>query len=271
MAGFKFKQFEIHQDRCAMKVGTDGVLLGAWASGGKRILDIGSGTGLISLMMAQRFPEAKVVGIDIDEDACSQARENVSASPFRDRVSIEHCRLQDFGLEGGGNLMKSQLKGDFARENDGLSREDDDLSRENDGLSDGANSLKFDAIVSNPPFFLNSLKNPDKKRSVARHADSLPFRDLWMGVKRLLSDDSVFSVILPVEVVEQFEAEACFLGYYKTRQCAIKTVERKAPKRYLLAFSRHRGGVMENVTETMMSSDGSRSEWYAKITDEFYL
>ena len=257
MSSFQFKQFEVSQDRCAMKVGTDGVLLGAWASGGKRILDIGSGTGLISLMMAQRFPEAKVVGIDIDEDACSQARENVSASPFRDRVSIKHCRLQDFGLEGDGNLMKSQLKGDFVREND--------------GLSDGANSLKFDAIVSNPPFFLNSLKNPDKKRSMARHADSLPFRDLWMGVKRLLSDDGVFSVILPVEVVEQFEAEACFLGYYKTRQCAIKTVERKAPKRYLLAFSRHRGGVMENVTETMMSSDGSRSEWYAKITDEFYL
>lgn len=86
MSSFQFKQFEVSQDHCAMKVGTDGVLLGAWASGGKRILDIGSGTGLISLMMAQRFPEAKVVGIDIDEDACSQARENVSASPFRDRV-----------------------------------------------------------------------------------------------------------------------------------------------------------------------------------------
>ena len=246
MGNFRFKQFEIEQDRCAMKVGTDGVLLGAWAQGGRRILDIGSGTGLISLMMAQRFPEAEVVGIDMDADACGQARENVMASPFRDRVEIECCRLQDFG-----------------------------------GTSEAAEALEtaeglkaagvFDAIVSNPPFFLNSLKNPDKKRYMALHADSLPFRDLWMGVKRLLSDDGVFSVILPVEVVEQFEAEACFLGYYKTRQCAIKTVERKAPKRYLLAFSRHRGGMMENVTETMMSSDGSRSEWYAKITDEFYL
>jgi tRNA1Val (adenine37-N6)-methyltransferase len=264
MSSFQFKQFEVSQDRCAMKVGTDGVLLGAWASGGKRILDIGSGTGLISLMMAQRFPESKVVGIDLDEDACSQARENVAASPFMDRISIVHCRLQDFGLEGDGNLMKSQLKGDFVRE-------DDDLSRENNGLSDGANSLKFDAIVSNPPFFLNSLKNPDKKRSMARHADSLPFRDLWNGVKRLLSDDGMFSVILPVEVVEQFEAEACFVGFYKVRQCAVKTVERKSPKRYLMTFARHRNSMLENVTETMMSSDGSRSEWYAKITDEFYL
>lgn len=261
MSSFQFKQFEVSQDHCAMKVGTDGVLLGAWASGGKRILDIGSGTGLISLMMAQRFPEAKVVGIDIDEDACSQARENVSASPFRDRVSIKHCRLQDFGLDGKGTLAE------VSRNLTELNRQE----KEKMELLEMVDELKFDAIVSNPPFFLNSLKNPDKKRSMARHADSLPFRDLWMGVKRLLSDDGVFSVILPVEVVEQFEAEACFLGYYKTRQCAIKMVERKAPKRYLLAFSRHRGGVMENVTETMMSSDGSRSEWYAKITDEFYL
>ena len=91
MAGFTFKQFEIQQDRCAMKVGTDGVLLGAWAEGGQRILDIGSGTGLISLMMAQRFPEAQVWGIDIDPDACMQARVNVAASPFADRVEIACC------------------------------------------------------------------------------------------------------------------------------------------------------------------------------------
>lgn len=100
MGNFRFKQFEIEQDRCAMKVGTDGVLLGAWAQGGRRILDIGSGTGLISLMMAQRFPEAEVVGIDMDADACGQARENVMASPFRDRVEIVCCRLQDFGADG---------------------------------------------------------------------------------------------------------------------------------------------------------------------------
>ena len=150
MAGFKFKHFEIHQDRCAMKVGTDGVLLGAWALGGKRILDIGSGTGLISLMMAQRYPEAQVVGIDLDAEACAEARENVAASPFADRVNIVDCRLQDYeSLE------------------------------------------KFDAIVSNPPFFLNSLKNPDSKRSMARHADSLPFRELFRGVKLLLSDDEI--------------------------------------------------------------------------------
>ena len=92
MAGFKFKHFEISQDRCAMKVGTDGVLLGAWAPGGKRILDIGSGTGLISLMMAQRFPDAQVLGIDLDEEACEEASENVAASPFANRVAVRCCR-----------------------------------------------------------------------------------------------------------------------------------------------------------------------------------
>ena len=122
MAGFTFKQFEIQQDRCAMKVGTDGVLLGAWAEGGQRILDIGSGTGLISLMMAQRFPEAQVWGIDIDPDACMQARENVAASPFADRVGIACCALQDLSEEhllrgqdermemGKGKVMKEDEK-----------------------------------------------------------------------------------------------------------------------------------------------------------------
>lgn len=230
MGNFRFKQFEIEQDRCAMKVGTDGVLLGAWAQGGRRILDIGSGTGLISLMMAQRFPEAEVVGIDMDADACGQARENVMASPFRDRVEIECCRLQDFG--GAGT---------------------------------------FDAIVSNPPFFVDSMKNPDSKRTMARHTDSLPFRDLFAGVKRLLSDDGIFSAIVPVEVVGQFVAESCILGFYLIRKCGVKTVERKQPKRFMLSFAKHRISPYEEHVETMMDSHGNRSEWYWKITEEFYL
>lgn len=172
MGNFRFKQFEIEQDRCAMKVGTDGVLLGAWAQGGRRILDIGSGTGLISLMMAQRFPEAEVVGIDMDADACGQARENVMASPFRDRVEIECCRLQDFG---------------------GTSEAAEALENAEDLKSAGV----FDAIVSNPPFFVDSLKNPDSKRTMARHTDSLPFRDLFAGVKRLLSDDGISLQLFP--------------------------------------------------------------------------
>lgn len=261
MGNFRFKQFEIEQDRCAMKVGTDGVLLGAWAQGGRRILDIGSGTGLISLMMAQRFPEAEVVGIDMDADACGQARENVIASPFRDRVKIECCRLQDFGGAGVSKTAEA-LEAAEALKVDG-------------GASETAGGLKaagvFDAIVSNPPFFVDSLKNPDSKRTMARHTDSLPFRDLFAGVKRLLSDDGIFSAIVPVEVVEQFVAESCILGFYLIRKCGVKTVERKQPKRFMLSFAKHRISPYEEHVETMMDSHGNRSEWYRKITEEFYL
>lgn len=259
MGNFRFKQFEIEQDRCAMKVGTDGVLLGAWAQGGRRILDIGSGTGLISLMMAQRFPEAEVVGIDMDADACGQARENVMASPFRDRVEIECCRLQDFG----GALETAEASGTA------------EVLKADGGASETAEGLKaagvFDAIVSNPPFFVDSLKNPDSKRTMARHTDSLPFRDLFAGVKRLLSDDGIFSAIVPVEVVEQFVAESCILGFYLIRKCGVKTVDRKQPKRFMLSFAKHRISPYEEHVETMMDSQGNRSEWYRKITEEFYL
>lgn len=247
MAGFTFKQFEIQQDRCAMKVGTDGVLLGAWAEGGQRILDIGSGTGLISLMMAQRFPEAQVWGIDIDPDACMQARENVAASPFADRVGIACCALQNLSEEhlvrGSEELME---------------------------MKEGEGNL-FDAIVSNPPFFVNGLKNPDSKRAMARHSDSLPFSVLMKGVKRWLSDEGVFSAIVPADVLESFVSEAYCSGLSLVRQCGVKTVERKQPKRYLVAFSKRRTGMMDKCTEIMTDSDGNRSEWYAKITEEFYL
>lgn len=247
MAGFTFKQFEIQQDRCAMKVGTDGVLLGAWAEGGQRILDIGSGTGLISLMMAQRFPEAQVWGIDIDPDACMQARENVAVSPFADRVGIACCALQNLSEEhlvsGSEELME---------------------------MKEGEGNL-FDAIVSNPPFFVNGLKNPDSKRAMARHSDSLPFPVLMKGVRRWLSDEGVFSAIVPADVLESFVSEAYCSGLSLVRQCGVKTVERKQPKRYLVAFSKRRTGMMDKCTEIMTDSDGNRSEWYAKITEEFYL
>ena len=247
MAGFTFKQFEIQQDRCAMKVGTDGVLLGAWAEGGQRILDIGSGTGLISLMMAQRFPEAQVWGIDIDPDACMQARENVAASPFADRVGIACCALQNLSEE---HLVRG--------------------SEELVEMKEGEGNL-FDAIVSNPPFFVNGLKNPDSKRAMARHSDSLPFPVLMKGVRRWLSDEGVFSAIVPADVLESFVSEAYCSGLSLVRQCGVKTVERKQPKRYLVAFSKRRAGMMDKCTEIMTDSEGNRSEWYAKITEEFYL
>ena len=229
MTSFRFKRFEVKQDRSAMKVGTDGVLLGAWAEGGRRILDVGSGTGLIALMMAQRFPDAVVDGIDIDCDACEEARENALTSPFADRIGILNSRLQDY------------------------------------------QAPLYDAIVSNPPFFVGSLKNPDEKRSMARHTDSLPFNDWFDGARRLLKADGVFSVIVPQEVKEDVVSEGYVVGFRLVRQCAVKTVERKSPKRYLLAFSK--GGERTLVSEEgiLNAADGQRSEWYSKLTKDFYL
>lgn len=151
---FKFKQFTVYHDRCAMKVGTDGVLLGAWAQvdNARRILDVGTGTGLIALMTAQRS-QAHIMGIDIDEKAVGQAEENVKASPWKERISI--CRK---------DVMQ--------------------MCREVDGT--------FDAIVSNPPYFVENVHCPDARRNVARHTGGLTFGELLAAVERLLADDGTF-------------------------------------------------------------------------------
>lgn len=232
-SSFKFKQFEIHQDRCAMKVGTDGVLLGAWAEGGQRILDIGCGTGLIALMMAQRFEDSEITGIEIDREACLQAKENITASPFISQIKIFHSALQNF------------------------------------------QSNCFDCIVSNPPFFENSLSSPDPKRDIARHSTSLPFSALFEGVDRLLTDKGVFSAVIPVEAEEGFSSEAYLKGLRPHRRTLIKTTPRKQPKRLLLAFSKGSippvNGETFNEIQTLFTAEGKRTEWYQKITKGFYI
>lgn len=225
---FQFKQFSICQDRCAMKVGTDGVLLGAWARGGHRVLDIGTGTGVIALMMAQRFVGAEVLGIDIDAVAVAQASENAMASPFASRVSMLQADVCTF-----------------------------------------QSAMPFDSIVCNPPFFIDSLPSPDARRSIARHTDTLSYRQLMQNSWRLLADEGQLSVVIPFDCRERLESEAFIVGFFKTREVAVKTTPRKAPRRYLLAFSKHSAdfekseGVIEDVP-------GHRSLWYETLTGDFY-
>ena len=228
--GFTFKQFHIEQERCAMKVGTDGVLIGAWAKGGKRILDIGTGTGLIALMMAQRFDDAEIKAVDLDHDACCQARENVANSRFAGRVEVFETAIQQFHDAAG-----------------------------------------FDSIVSNPPFFQNSLKNPDTRRAAARHSDSLPFSVLFEKVAALLTSDGVFSAVIPTECVSAFIAEGSLHGLSVVRRCDVRTTPRKAPRRSLLAFSRRAGGEMERTEVVLQETNGQRSEWYDALTHDFYI
>ncbi len=220
-----------------MKVGTDGVLLGAWALGGCNILDVGTGTGLIALMMAQRFPEAHVVGIDIDGEAVAQALENVAASPFASRIAILQQDFSTITLNSQHSTLNTQPS---------------------------TLNPQFSAIVSNPPFFVASLKGPDAQRNMARHTDTLPYRLLMERSWQLLSDDGELSVVVPTDSLQRMESEAVLTGFFKTRHCAVSTAPHKAPKRHLLAFRKHPSAV-----ERSMLTIGS--DKYVEMTKDFYL
>ena len=165
---FRFRQFTVWHDRCAMKVGTDGVLLGAWAGQGRpgKILDIGTGSGLIALMLAQRFPEARITGIEPDAEAAAQAGENFLCSPWHDRLAVSTATLQDF-------------------------------------TSGAAGKETFDLIVSNPPFYDSTLLNPDARRSAARHTATLPYSELMRCASALMTGTSELDIIIPSEYWRQ--------------------------------------------------------------------
>ncbi|MBR3480147.1 MAG: methyltransferase [Prevotella sp.] len=240
---FQFKQFTVHQGLCAMKVGTDGTLLGAWANvvghASQRadgsedtgtlgsvpyysILDIGTGTGLIALMMAQRYPQAQVTAIDIDPQAVQQARENVAASPFADRITI--------------------IEGDIRR----------------------LSLPPFDTIVCNPPYFDASLESPDAQRTLARHTSSLSYRELMTCAWRLLGESGELSVVIPFDCKSRLEAEAILTGFHLTRSCAVRTTPTKLPRRFLLAFQKHPTPLQ--TEELVIGSDA-----YNELTKDFYL
>ena len=230
---FQFRQFIVHQQRCAMKVGTDGTLLGAWAAAPSvkcRILDIGTGTGLIALMMAQRFPESEVIGIDIDPEAVAQARENVRLSPFSERITIDHQDLMKFDDTEG-----------------------------------------FNVIVSNPPYFVDSLECPDDQRTMARHTVSLTYDGLIRQAFRLLKDDGSLSLVIPAESRSLIESAASLSGFFLSRVCLVKTTPRKQPKRQLIEFRKH--SVKELIIEEGIIEDSPnvRSAWYQQLTKEFYI
>ena len=239
---FQFKRFVVRQERCAMKVGTDGTLLGAWARGGQRVLDIGTGTGLIALMMAQRCPEALVTAVDIDANAVRQARENVAESSFAERITVVEGDINTLTIPNSGNHI-SHLSPLI---------------------------YHFDAIVCNPPYFNDSLTCPDEQRTTARHTTTLTYRELMAAVARLLSDDGEFSVVIPFDCKARLEAEAALAGLSKTRECSIRTTPRKAPRRFLLAFRKH--PVAVETTEGVLETEpGQRSDWYHALTNDFYL
>lgn len=228
---FSLKQFTIWQDKCAMKVGTDGVLLGAWVSieGARRILDVGTGTGLIALQLAQRCPEARITAIEIDREAALQAKENVLRSPWPDRVSVECCDFTEF-----------------------------------------TSTKKFDLIVSNPPYFVDALRCPDAQRNLARHSDGLNYEVLFGHSAPLLNKDGQISVIIPYEA-EKLVADAAWKnGFSPIRHTDVYTKPGKPCRRQLLSFAMGTPKFGRDSLY-IEDENGHYTPEYVALTKDFYI
>lgn len=232
--GFTFKQFHIDHSRCAMKVGTDGTLLGAWAAlppHAKKILDIGTGSGLIAIMAAQRHLIAKITAIDIDKDCVMQATENAVASPWAERIEVIETPLQEYSPEE-----------------------------------------KFDVIISNPPYFADSMHSPDKQRTTARHTASLSFKELTDGVLRLLADDGLFAVILPTTENELL-LSASRGRLFTWRRCEVWSTPESGARRIMLELKREPPKDLAKKEKIIIEQGGRHvySEEYKALTADFYL
>jgi len=229
---FRFKQFTIYHDRCAMKVGTDGVLLGAWCdvAGCCEVVDAGTGSGLIALMLAQRGG-VNIAGVEIDGDAAAQAAGNVALSPFAERVRIVHASFIDFA---------------------------------------GSAECKYDKVVSNPPYFVDSLKPGDAARSLARHTGGMDYRQLVDSSCRLLSGSGRLAVILPYD---QFDSFARVAGEYHLSLCRKTVVYPKpgaSPTRVLMEWGKTPCPCAEN-TLVIEVERHIYSDDFKRLTRDFYL
>ena len=242
--GFRFKQFYVRHDRCAMKVGTDGVLLGCCAEPAAdreqsplKVLDIGTGSGLIALMLAQRYANAEIDAIDIDGEAVAQAVDNFRQSPWAERLHAYCERVQ----ERQGNRS-------------------------------------YDLIVSNPPYFENSLKNPDAQRRTARHTDSLSYEELIFHSERLLAEGGQIAVIVPAEAETDLIALGEKMHLQLTRVTRVYSKEGKRCKRVIMTFCRATpatgircSGGAEAERLVLEDGKGGRSAAYQEMTKDFYL
>ena len=236
---FRFKQFTICHDRSAMKVGTDGVLLGAWASAlgtnARRVLDIGTGTGLIAMMVAQKNQQASIEGIDIDKASVEQAKENVKSSPFVSRITIDNKDFNNIELF----------------------------------------SHNYDLIVSNPPFYEEETLGGKHARDAARHTTSLPFKTLVENASKLLDGDAssnaLFCVIIPSSAANDFIALCATRSLYLRERIDVRSNSYKPPIRAMLAFTK--GALKESTTRTLTLYDQGnlRSAQYNEFTEDFYL
>lgn len=231
---FNFKKFHVNQDRCAMKIGTDGVLIGAWTpliNNPFNVLDIGAGTGILSLMLAQRSNAEQIDAIEIDEDAYEQCVENFEASPWGDKLFCFHAGLDEFVDEP----------------------EDE-----------------YDLIISNPPFYTDDYKSDNTSRDLARFEDALPFEELIEAAALLLSDNGIFSVIIPFKEEERFVAMCKELDLFPLKITHVKGTPTSEIKRSLLAFCRMEQTPLIDELVIEVSRHNYTLE-YIDLTKEFYL
>ncbi len=232
---FYFKQFTIHQDRCTMKVGTDGVLLGAWANveGSSRVLDIGTGSGLVAIMLAQRTSaQAEIHGVEVDKAAAEQARENMAATPWAGRMQVFHTSIQEYA---------------------------------------GGASQQYQLIVSNPPFFSGGTFSHNQDRNSVRHTVKLPHGDLLSAVRNLLSPDGRFSLVLPYIEGLRFQELAKNYHLSCTRMTEVRPKAGKPVERLLLEFERK---AKPAEKDTLIIQKEGQNEWteeYIGLAGDFYL
>ena len=230
---FRFKQFTINQSRSAMKIGTDGILLGSWAnpSNAKTILDIGTGTGVLALMLAQKST-ATIDAIEVDENSFIEATENINNSKWKERINTYHISLQEYT---------------------------------------NSTDKKYDLIICNPPYFINSLKAETKNRTIARHNDTLSNSDLLEGVIKLLSDNGSFYVILPFDNGKVLISEAEKINLLCTKKLFVKPKATIEIKRLLLKFDKISKPIEE---ETLIIENELRHHYtdeFKELTQEYYL
>lgn len=234
---FYFKEFSIDQDKTAMKVGTDAVILGAWCSletYPDSILDVGSGTGIVALMMAQRSDALTIDAIEIDPNAYEQSIANFEKSDWSDRLFCYHSSFQDFSEE-----MKEEEQ-------------------------------EYDLIISNPPFYNDSFETKDTSRNIARFTSSMSFIDLLEGVSKLLSNSGIFTTIIPFKEEQFFIKLANKNNLFLNRVCRVKGTDNSEIKRTMLEFSLHQ----KKVEETTLVIEKTRHEYtkeYVNLTKDFYL
>ena len=234
---FRFQQFSVAHARSTMKVGTDGVLLGAWAEtqSAKNILDIGTGCGLIALMAAQRTPAAHITAIDIDQASIDEARENFLASPFATRLQALHTDIQTFSKQ--------------------------------------PDTIQYDCILSNPPFFTESLLSPNPTRAAARSVEGgLSFSTLIESAVRLLAPGGSLQIILPYQEASRVLGIAIGAGLHLLRRTDVTTKDTKPPRRTLLHWTNvATSAPILHDQLCLTDKNGGRSDSYQMLTKDFYL